>query len=517
MVVRVVVRDSQGHAVGNLKKEDFQLFDSGKLQTISRFAVEQPSARTIPVTDAGQSGEKSATAPESYVAYLFDDLHTQAADIALARQAATHQLNALPPSARAAIYTTSGVTMLDFTDDRAKWQSALADIHPRPVAGSTGMGCPEITYYFADQMINKHDGVAATLATQNALDCQFNGDPRYITQAQNLATAEARRQLAMGDEQTRLALGTLRDIIRRISLMPGQRTVVLVSPGFIVTINDLTYETEIIDRALHSNVIVSTLDVRGLYTVNAAGDIADSHSFSPSMSAPMLQYTIQGVTAQDDVLSELAYGTGGTYFHNSNDLKEGFRRTAAPPEYYYVLGFAPQNLKSDGKYHSLKVTLTGKPPLTLQARKGYYAPKHVENVAEQAKQDIQDAVFSQEERNDLPVELHTKFFKTSDENAQLAVLVRVDVRHLHYRRVDGRNRNDLTVVAALFDRNGNFVKGDQKTLEMRLTDETLEKKLGSGVTLRANFDVKAGSYLVRCVVRDDQGQLSAENGAVEIP
>ncbi len=143
----------------------------------------------------------------------------------------------------------------------------------------------------------------------------------------------------------------------------------------------------------------------------------------------------------------------------------------------------------------------------MQARKGYYAPKHAESVAEQAKSDINDAVFSQEERKDMPVELQTKFFKTSDEAAKLAVLVKVDVRHLRYRKVDGRNRNDLTIVSALFDRNGNFIQGDQKTLEMRLTDETLEKKLNSGVTLRANFDVKPGSYLVRCVVRDNDGEL----------
>jgi hypothetical protein len=53
---------------------------------------------------------------------------------------------------------------------------------------------------------------------------------------------------------------------------------------------------------------------------------------------------------------------------------------------------------------------------------------------------------------------------------------------------------------------------------MRLKDETLESKLGSGITLKASFDVKPGSYLVRLVVRDTEAQLlSAENDAVQIP
>jgi hypothetical protein len=52
---------------------------------------------------------------------------------------------------------------------------------------------------------------------------------------------------------------------------------------------------------------------------------------------------------------------------------------------------------------------------------------------------------------------------------------------------------------------------------MRLTDETLEKKLDAGVTMRSNFEVKPGSYVVRCVVRDAEGQLSATNDSIEIP
>src|SRR5271156_3463200 len=40
VVVPVVVRDRDGKAVGGLKQEDFQLFDKGKPQVISKFSIE---------------------------------------------------------------------------------------------------------------------------------------------------------------------------------------------------------------------------------------------------------------------------------------------------------------------------------------------------------------------------------------------------------------------------------------------------------------------------------------------
>jgi hypothetical protein len=46
VVVRVVVRDAQNKPVENLKQEDFKLFDRGKQQSITQFAVETTAAET---------------------------------------------------------------------------------------------------------------------------------------------------------------------------------------------------------------------------------------------------------------------------------------------------------------------------------------------------------------------------------------------------------------------------------------------------------------------------------------
>ena len=72
-------------------------------------------------------------------------------------------------------------------------------------------------------------------------------------------------------------------------------------------------------------------------------------------------------------MAELADGTGGTYFHNSNDLEAGFQSLTVAPEYVYLLEISLENLKPDGTYHHLKVKVD-RDGLKLQARRGYFAP-----------------------------------------------------------------------------------------------------------------------------------------------
>lgn len=524
VLVRVVVRDSKGQAVSNLRKENFQLFDNGKAQTISDFAAEVVPASAgakAPAPVAPEELDAEPLVANRYVALYFDDVHLPFEDIARTRQAAEEYLkSALGPQDRAGIFTSSGQNNLDFTSRLEKLHEALARLMPRSITTPSTRECPDITPYQAYQIVNQHDPQALQAGVEDFIVCRCNGSRQMCLDPEGNVESAAMRVLNLDETQSGYSLRELEHVVRRLATLPGQRSAVWVSPGFLSL--ELKYRlSEVVDRALRSKVIVNTLDSRGLYVADPAGDISQRPNaafFDPALSAWVQGNRREEVRQAADVLAEVAEGTGGVFFQNSNDLQEGFRRAGGLPEASYVLAFSPSNLRPNGSFHALKVRLLNAPNLSVQARRGYFAPKELQDAKAQADEEIRDAVFSRDDLRELPVEIHTQFFKVNEREARLAVITRLDLRPLRFRKQDQRNWNDIRIVTIAFDQDGKVVNAVEKTLVLSLRDATLEHLLASGLTAKSTLKVTPGAYLVRVVVRDSEGrQLSGLSQAVEIP
>ena len=526
VLVRVVVRDQNGKVVDNLKKEDFQLFDNRKPQTISTFSLETPASHIVPVvtisdhpeTDAVEKAQPAAaTLPQRFVSLLFDDLHLSTEDAVNDRAAASKIFDSMAPSDRVGIYTTSGQFAQEFTSDHEVLKKALNQIIARPLFDSAIHDCPDLSYFQADLIANKQDTQALAVAAEDTVQCAFGGDETQLAAARAMATVAAQRTVNSGDATSDYTYRHMEDNLRRLSGMPGQRKLVFISPGFILS-TLLLERVDIIDRANRAGIVIDTLDARGLYTPDLGGDIASPSVDTYRTAGFKASYRGQAQFAQEEILDDLAAGTGGTFYHNRNDIDVALREAVAAPVASYLLGFSPQNLKLNGSFHTLKVSLANKQKFSIQARRGYYAPHTAKDPAQTAKEEIQEAVFSQEEIRDLPVDLQTQFFRKDQSQVRLSVLAHVDLKSVKFRKVEGRNDDDLTLATVIFDENGNYVTGGEKILEMKLLDSTLDRLDRSGITVKSSFDVKPGNYLVRLVVRDKEGEMmAARNGAVVIP
>jgi hypothetical protein len=109
----------------------------------------------------------------------------------------------------------------------------------------------------------------------------------------------------------------------------------------------------------------------------------DASEHSPSLRAlngaggsMQLQsdYRRRGMASAEGSMASLADGTGGTFFHNRNDLGNGLAALTAAMECMYLLEFSPSDVKPDGTYHRLKVK-AARNGLQIEARHGYFVPR----------------------------------------------------------------------------------------------------------------------------------------------
>ena len=232
----------------------------------------------------------------------------------------------------AAVVSTSGKVNSGLTRDPAKLADAVKALRANEIYRSDSADCPKIGYYQADQIVNWRNNEALQEAIRQIM---FVCSPRTLEdQATGMAQAAAQRALTIAEQSVLTTYAAISEYVRRMAKLPGQHTMVLVSSGFLpIEQAARSAESKLMNLAAEYNVTINALDARGLYV----SSLTASQNIRNRDPQQMGDYQQREMTIAENAMGELADATGGTFFHNNNDLEAGFQSLLNRPKPFICL------------------------------------------------------------------------------------------------------------------------------------------------------------------------------------
>lgn len=491
------VTDAQGNFVHNLTKDDFQVLENGKAQSLSVFStVDIPVEHVDPPLFA-----KTAIPPDvatnarpfegRVFVLVMDDLHTAASRTARVRAAArlfvTRYVGA---NDLVAVVNTSGYAsgVQDFTSNRV--------LALRAIDGAIGQKADSATSAQLDDYDRNHMGNNVGTSTASA---DANELERY-TKARN-------------------ALGTMKALADYLDGIHGRRkAVVYFSEGIAYdTTNPFAgrYARDVQDAmqdaiaaATRANVSIYGVDPRGV--TSGTEDLIEIQSF-PDDNSIGTSTLMEETRVQHDNLRVLSDQTGGFAVLNQNDFRNGFTRILDDNSSYYVLGYYPSNESRDGKFRNVQIKLS-KPGLTVRARKGYFAPKGKvappKPVPGNGSPELRTAMTSPVGSSGLTLHVFAAPFRGAAPKDAVAVSLEIDGTRLPFKQSpDGLFNDDLEIVMSATDAKGKVQDGAQDTLNLRLRAPTHDLVSKGRFRVVRKLEMPPGKYSLRVGVRESNGGL----------
>jgi VWFA-related protein len=490
--VDAIVTDAQGRFVRDLKKEDFQVLEDGKAQTIATFSVvdipveryDRPLYAANPIEPDVRTNERPFDG-RVYV-MVVDDLHTLFGRSARVKVAAREFIQKhLGANDLMAVVHTAGSTDAnqEFTNNKRLLLQAVDRVSGQKVQSPT---------------LSKTDEYYRTRDTRQA------GDPLNDPD-------DAERGF-----KARSTLETLKSVADWFANVRGRRkTILFVSEGIDYDINDpfanngsnsasaiLDDMRDLVASATKANVAIYGIDPRGL--TDLGDESITVGSFPDDTSLGIGQNSLYNeVRLSQDSLRSISEQTGGFAVVNRNDFASAYDRIVGDNSSYYVLAYYPPTDKP-GRFHRIDVRVS-RPGLTVRARRGYALPKTKAAAAKPTgpnapSQDLIDAIGSPIPVSGLTMHVFAAPFKGTAPNASVLFGVEFRGRDL---RPSPNDIVELTYMA--IDANGKVRAGNTDKLTMNLRPETKARVEQTGIRLLNRIELPPGRYQLRVAGRDSAG------------
>ncbi|HUK54740.1 MAG TPA: VWA domain-containing protein [Candidatus Binatia bacterium] len=498
VLVNVVVRDSSGNLVRGLSKDDFQLLEDGKQQTIADFGFEDVDAIALaaqngPVT-AGEAAAPAALpdpqTPEEMrnrrlVILFFDFTAMDPEQIDRSVDAARRFVEKqMTPADLVAIVSLASSMRLDL-DLTASKERIL-----RVLAGySSGQG-----QGFDAGAEGSAEGGAETGGAFAPDDTDYN-------------TFNTDRKL--------MALESLMETLGGIQ---QKKSIVYFSNGISRSgIDNQSALRAATAMAVKTNCSIYPVDIRGLAALPAGGEAqsASLHGVS-AYNDQAYQNQFESNASSQETLSTLAGDTGGKAFLDSNDFGLVFQRVQKDTSAYYVLGFYSSNPAQDGRYRRLEVRVkrTG---VKMDFRHGYFAPRDFQHFRQEDRErQMADELASDLPETDVTLYIGAAFFRLDPSRFYIPVSLVIPGSQIPFTKGGDKDQATVDVIGVVRDKSGAPFGNVRDTVKLSL--DAAQEVRRKNVQYNTAFLLPRGAYHMKFVVRENQtGHMGSFETDLNVP
>lgn len=543
--VRAVVTDRKGELVDDLKQEDFEILENDRPQKVSFFSRHQLSGGASPspggeraastADDQSEVSSPSAKPSRSIVIFV-DTMHLSNVSMIRAKQQLKRFVNEqMSDHDMVAVVTPSGElgVLQQFMRDRKMLADAIDRISGLHKSASL------FTPYLAAKVLQETMPPPPSLSmnsrqsTRNAPAQLGNpvDDARLVAQSimsgeGDLGDVYARaREILSEDAMLRRAtLTTLQGVSERLSAMPGQRMLMLISEGFTLMTEgggaDHQEFTKATSRAVRAGVVIYSFNPQGLDVPAefTAASPVQFNSTMPTLGASFGALMADSRTDQQSNLRSLAGDTGGAAFLNSNDVNGQFKRMLDANRIYYALAYYPQN-EADKKFRNLKVRVRDHPDYKVRTQRGYQpAEEKTADVATTPQERLLRAMVAPLPSTNIEVISSASFLANREDDAQVTLQVHIAGGSLTYPKVGDKYLMNGEVALLILDRGGKIADKVIKAVGASFAPDQLDAAKRDGYRYSGRLNLRPGLYQIRVGVRDLNGEYMGTSTAwIDVP
>jgi VWFA-related protein len=446
----------------NFKREDFRIFEDGKLQQIAVFEYQKLDSTPLPPVPIPPLAPLSAPAAVPAAPVLKDRrllvLFFDFSSLGIAEQVRSQQAAArflatqMTAADLVAVYTFSNrlKKLVEFTADRAALLAAI-------------------------QSFGANDTLDLATSDPDAADPDaFSLDETEFT------IFNTDRKLA-----------ALEDLAKELRAIPEKKAVIYFASGVAKTgVENQSQLTATTNAAVRAGLSFYPIEARGLMASAPAGDASTA---SPRGAGVFSGQTQRQRRDRDldsqETLFSLANDTGGRALLAANDLSLGIRQAQKDLDSYYILGYYSLNQARDGRFRKIRVE--GPPKRKLAYRPGYYAEKVWERLNEEEREkQLAEALQLGNPVTDLPLALQLLYFRTTPKAYFVSLAIKIPGSNLP-------PNTGLDFIGSVKDGQGRTVSTLRDTLKLKA------ELGGRSLLYDAGFSLPPGEYRVKVLAREN--------------